>query len=416
MHSTKPISTTLFILAGLLIFCSACERFIPPPLQGKYYVKLFGGREPDQGADVIPLPNQQGFLLLGTTNSLGGSDADILLLQTDLEGNQTSEFNLNLGVDQGRSLSANPDGSGFYIGASTLQNDNQDAWVSSLDWNSSNPNWSQVLGSPEGMESIVQVYATSDQHLLVLGSSTQVDPNKNGGNGQATTGDIADIWLVKLNDQGQLLWEKRYGFNGFDAGVSIQEYAGEYYLLATTDFPAPSPQAQVPLLIRLNSEGNIIDRLVLEHGGSQLLPASFAIEPNGDWVILSTSFDGLAQTNLQKVSRDLKNVNEISLPQTDNWAEARKLIQLPNNEGYMIGALQRSLSGAPADIIVRRHAGDGSLQWENRFGYTGADEFGGIIWLGDESFLLSGTLEFANDNTMACLIRTQQDASGNVGP
>ena len=71
-----------------------------------------------------------------------------------------------------------------------------------------------------------------DQHLLVLGSSTKVDPNKNGNNGQSAAGDIADIWLVKLNVQGQTIWEKRYGFNGFDAGVSIQEFQGEYYLLA----------------------------------------------------------------------------------------------------------------------------------------------------------------------------------------
>ncbi|MEM6346833.1 MAG: hypothetical protein AAF927_23295 [Bacteroidota bacterium] len=416
MHFTKPISPFLYVLAGLLMFCSACERFIPSPLQGDYFVKLFGGRDPDQGADVIPLPNQRGFLLLGTTNSLGGSDADLLLIQTDLAGNQTSELNLNLGIDQGRSLAANPDGSGFFIGASTLQNNNQDAWISSLDWNDNTLNWSQVLGTPDGMESIIQVYATNDQHLLVLGSSTTVDPNKNGSNGQALAGDVADIWLVKLNNQGQTLWEKRYGFNGFDAGVAIQEYEGEYYLLAVTDFPDPTPRARVPLLIRLNSQGNIIDRLVLENAGNQLLPASFAIEPNGDWVILSTSFNGLAQTNLQRVSRDLKTVNEINLPPTEAWAEARKLIQLPNNQGYMIGGLQRSSSGAPADIVVQRHVGNGDLQWENRFGYTGADEFGDIIWLGDESFLLTGTLEFANDNTMACLIRTQQDASGNVGP
>lgn len=416
MHFTKPISPCIYALAGLLFFCSACERFIPPPRQGDYFVKLFGGRSPDQGADILPLPNQQGYLMLGTTNSLGGTNSDVLLIQTDLAGNQTAELNLNLGIDQGRSLSARTDDSGYYLGASTINGSNQDAWISSIDWGASSSTWDQVLGFPDGMETITQVLATSDQHILVLGSTTKVDPNKNGSNGQAAATDLSDIWLVKLDGQGQIVWEKRYGFSGFDAGIAIQEFSNEYYLLAVTDNPTPTPGLQVPLLIRLNDQGNIIDRLILDGANNGLLPASFAIDPNGDWVVLSTIFNGLAQPYLQRVSRDLTNVELITLPSSEGWVEARKLIQLPSTEGFMIGALHRSANGAPPDLMVQRFDASGNPEWDNRFGYTGADEFGGIIWLGDESFLLSGTLEFGNDNTMACLIRTQQDAAGNVGP
>ncbi len=70
-----------------------------------------------------------------------------------------------------------------------------------------------------------------------------------------------------------------------------------------------------------------------------------------------------------------------------------------------------------SDLLLVRSNLSGNLLWSKSFGNgTGDDTSGGLLPLEGESVLLCGTLSYENDNTMACLIKTEQAANGDILP
>ncbi len=75
--------------------------------------------------------------------------------------------------------------------------------------------WERSFGG-SGIEISYDIVKTPDNAYAIVGNtfSTDTDISKNNGE--------SDVWLVKLDDQGNLLWENTYGGSGFDAAHSVQ--------------------------------------------------------------------------------------------------------------------------------------------------------------------------------------------------
>ncbi len=84
-----------------------------------------------------------------------------------------------------------------------------DFWVLKID-RMGNLVWERSFGG-SGIEVSQDIAKTSDNAYVVTGStfSTDKDVSKNNG--------ASDVWLIKIDDQGGLLWENTLGGSGFDA-------------------------------------------------------------------------------------------------------------------------------------------------------------------------------------------------------
>jgi hypothetical protein len=104
--------------------------------------------------------------------------------------------------------------------------------------------WAKTLGG-EGSESANMITQTSDGGFMV---ASTVDSFGSGGN---------DILLIKLNSNGDIIWQKTYGGSGSDTASAIQQTADDgYILLGTTDSIG---QGENDLwMLRLHSNGDII--------------------------------------------------------------------------------------------------------------------------------------------------------------
>ncbi|MBL7735439.1 MAG: hypothetical protein JNL51_08270, partial [Chitinophagaceae bacterium] len=134
-----------------------------------------------------------------------------------------------------------------------------DLWLAKLDA-CGNLQWERSYGGSE-YETARDMVQTPDGGYLVLGETNSSD----GGviQGYANT---RDIWLLKLDAQGNLVWQKRYGGAGLDIGNRIIALDDGNYLIAGS---TSSQDGDIQnnhgsggytdgLLLRINPQGNVL--------------------------------------------------------------------------------------------------------------------------------------------------------------
>jgi gliding motility-associated-like protein len=103
-----------------------------------------------------------------------------------------------------------------------------DLWVAKLD-RCGNLQWEKVLGG-SNYETARDIEATSDGGYIVVGET-----NSSDGGVVSGFGGTKDIWLLKLDANGNLSWQKRFGGNGLDIGNHIHMLSdGSFYILASS--------------------------------------------------------------------------------------------------------------------------------------------------------------------------------------
>ena len=75
--------------------------------------------------------------------------------------------------------------------------------------------WESSFGGT-GIDQAQDILATSDGGYVITGNTFSTDTQVTKNNGQS------DVWLIKIDDSGQLLWQKSFGGSAFDAAHSVR--------------------------------------------------------------------------------------------------------------------------------------------------------------------------------------------------
>ena len=150
-----------------------------------------------------------GYIVAGYTDSFGSGGFDIWVLKLSTEGTVIWEKTYGrLYNDYTRSIQQTTDG-GYVVAGYTAQsiNENFDLLVLKLDSNG-NITWNKTYGV-SGSENSRDIQQTLDGGYIVAGYVESV--------GDETT----DFWILKLDESGNVTWEKSYG-------VSHNQYCSIY--------------------------------------------------------------------------------------------------------------------------------------------------------------------------------------------
>jgi hypothetical protein len=229
------------------VFFGICALLISKPVLAQSSIlwqRSYGGSA-DDGASCIVQTTDRGFVFAGHTNSNDGdvtglhgvSNDDIWVVKLDSLGN--IEWEIPFGGtqrDEANSIIQTFDG-GYALAGSTSSGDGDighatyggdDFWLLKLG-KTGGIEWEKTFGG-SGDDDAYSIIQTADSGFAVAGRTFSNDSDVTGNHGSE------DYWVLRLNLQGKLLWQRAYGSRGadeahaivqtFDGGFAVAGWAG----------------------------------------------------------------------------------------------------------------------------------------------------------------------------------------------
>lgn len=253
---------------------------------------------------------------------------------------------------------------------------NRDFWFINVD-NTGNLLWQKCIGGNHN-DRIFSLSNTSDGGYIAAGHSPLLSGSWE-----------PDMWLVKLDFNGNIEWQKSLGGSEFDGGTCvIQTSDGGYISVGSSR----SSDGDVSInygnndcwIVKLNDQGNIEWQKTF--GGSKLDGAESIIElEDGCFVFIgkTESDDGNIGYNI-----GLNNVLIVKLDQLGNliWKKSyggsgagfvRQIVASANG-GFTVAAAGSSTNGN-FDMLILEIDENGELVWEKYYGGTESDMANSLI-------------------------------------
>lgn len=377
---------------------------------------VIGGFEDDYGYDLISTADG-GYFVVGNTKSsnvdipanYGGNDA--FAAKLDVDGNVTWAFNFG-GTSEDFARQAAEVEDGYAIVGSSFSADtdlsgnygSRDIWVYKLNTDGE-LQWQKNLGG-DTVEFGTDIIATSDNGFLITGytRSANFDVAANYGG--------YDIWLVKLNGDGDISWTQNYGGTNDDYATSVIEVADGYVVGGYTysnDFDVSGNHidsgTQADFWIyKIDFTGDIIWQKCLGGTAAEIL-YKIILTASGDIVAtgsarssdgdVSAHYGGSSRTDfwLVKLDADGNLLIENNFGGTNN--DTPYAVTEDADGGFILTGETNSndfdvtihYGTTTVDIWTMKADADFNLVWQTSNGGS-QDEVGrAIIALGDENYL-----------------------------
>jgi hypothetical protein len=415
----KPLSLALFV-AATLPTQNACNQTSPssnPPTQNAHtqtslpsdtipatrpspsFCKAIGGKDADLGHSLIQT-SDGGYAIAGFTGSFGAGRGDVYVVKLDANGNlQWTKTIGGESDDWGKSLIQTPDG-GYAITGYTRSFGvgDWDVYVVKLDAHG-NLQWTKTI-SGESDDWGLSLIQTSDGGYAIAG-----DTKSFGAGGY-------DVYVVKLDANGNLQWTKTIGGPEGDGGSSLIQTSDGGYAIAgsTTSFGAGGYDVYV---VKLDANGNL--QWTKTIGG-----------PKDDWgkSLIQTSDGGYAIAGAtQSFGAGGRDVYVVKLNANGNlqWTKTiggkkedvgTSLIQTSDG-GYAITGYTQSFGAGEEDVYVVKLDAKGNLQWTKTIGGLASEIGYSLIQTSDGSYAIAGdTKSFGAGEADICIVKL--DKNGNA--
>jgi len=204
--------------------------------------KSFGFKGRDEGIALIQTKDS-GFLLVGvidvtasegqgntTAKRHAGGDYWAIKLTTEGELEWSKYFGGTF-TDTAYDVIEMVEGGFMIVGSSDSTdvdiNDNKgsyDFWVIRIS-ETGELVWEKNYGGDE-IDEAHGICSSGDGNYLIVGDTRSSNDDVSTNNG------AADVWVIKINPLGEMLWERTYGGTGFDAGRSIAPAQNGGFLLS----------------------------------------------------------------------------------------------------------------------------------------------------------------------------------------
>ncbi len=212
----------------------------------------YGGSQTDQADDVVQT-SDGGFLVVGSTYSFGGFPAWVLRLNQAGGIVWQRAYNSTMNESGASSIAATSDGgfviAGEYRSDITSSQTYSQLWLFKID-GSGSLLWQKAYSGTGKGDIGYSVYQTSDQGLVVAGLTTSY------GDAWAT------VWVLRLDSQGGVLWQKAIGGGGmamFHEAYSVVQLSDGSFIVAGYSYNQFSPgQTGTGLVLRLDAGGSVI--------------------------------------------------------------------------------------------------------------------------------------------------------------
>jgi len=223
-HSVQQTSDGGFIVAGTSYSTSGGSDVLlirTDAEGGEMWSRTFGGVLPDGGACVQQTTDGD-YIVVGYTGSDGAGAFDVWLVKaTSSGGIKWSKTYGGTEDDEGAYVRQTQDG-GYVIAGRTesFGAGRYDAWLTRTDADGTEL-WSKTFGGT-GSDEATCVDQTQDGGFVLTGR-------------YFASGRSSDVWLLKVDPSGNVVWERTFGGSEYDAGSSVEQTRdGGYVVVGVT--------------------------------------------------------------------------------------------------------------------------------------------------------------------------------------
>ncbi|HNS11887.1 MAG TPA: T9SS type A sorting domain-containing protein [Bacteroidia bacterium] len=422
----KISSLSLFSIFFACLTCIFFNSHAQPLIE---FQRSYGGSEYDRGSKAIQNSNG-GFTLAGTTFSSDGQVTgshsglcsnsnvcpDFWIINTDSIGNIVWK-NCFGGYQYDYCHSITPATNGASIACGYTRSDDDDisdligyddAWVLMLD-SLGNLVWQKCFGG-SAFDEAYDIISTNDGNYMFCGSSNSIDHDLIFA--QVPSSISSDIWVLKFDSLGNMLWNRAYGGTNADYGHSIvQTLDGGYAFLGVTEssdihFNGSGFHGFMDFVLgKISSSGDFLWAKC--YGGSDI-DEGFALQqtPDSGFIMVgkTKSIDGQVSSNHDSIFGDIWVVKTDKLGNLEwekclggiFWDEGSSVIVLEDST-YLISGTVGSFDGD----VTNNHGGEdhflvkldytGQIIWSQCYGGYDSDQNGGIIQTETDRWVMFGS-------------------------
>ncbi len=365
------------------------------------WTKIIGGAGTDGGECVVQTSNGD-FIIAGITESYGSGGYDIYLIRTDSSGDTIwSQTFGGADDDEGHSVQQTTDG-GFVIAGNTESYGAGSDDIYIIKTNSSGTaQWIKVFGGyySEIGNSIIQ---TSSGGYIVAGFTASF-----GAGGR-------DVYLVRTNSDGNLLWTKTIGGVNDDEGHSIQQTADGGYIIvgATKSFGAGNSDVY---LIKTDASGNTV--WTQTFGGSNY-DVGHSVQQTSDGGYIITGYYQSSSTGANVYLIKTDSYGDVLWTRTIGGTEydAGESVRQTIDGGYIIAGSTMSYGAGAIDVFLIRTDSSGDTLWTQTAGGSDSDAGYSVQQTSDEGYIVAGlTNSFSADSIDVFLIKLESETGIEEG-
>jgi hypothetical protein len=181
--------------------------------------KTYGGPGEDEARAIVPT-SDGGYVMAGRTGSFGAGADDVWVVKLDGRGNvQWQKTYGGSGNDYAYAIAPTGDGGYVVVGRTgSFGAGADDVWVLKLD-GQGDVQWQKTYGG-SGNDYAYAIAPTGDGGYVVVGQTFSF------GDG------YYDVWVLKLDAQGDAQWQKTYGATSGDGAYAIAPTSDGNYVVA----------------------------------------------------------------------------------------------------------------------------------------------------------------------------------------
>jgi hypothetical protein len=397
----KVISLSLVLLLFSFLISGCGPKQSTTPSTQAVWQKTFGGSS-DDVAWSVQQTKDGGYIVAGWTISFGAGGSDIYVIKLDENGNKEWEKTFGRsGDDVAWSVQQTTDGGYIVAGWSkSFGAGGDDVYIIKLDAYG-NMVWEKTFGR-SGDEAASSIQQTTDGGYIVAGYT-----NSFGEGG-------FDVYIIKLDAYGNMVWEKTFGRSGDEVASSIQQTTDGGYIVAgwTKSFGAGGMDVYV---IKLDKNGNKVWEKT--YGGSNDDWAnSIQQTKDGGYIVAGGTFSfGAGGMDVYVIKLDENGNMKWHETFGGSYDDDAWSIQQTKDGGYIVAGWTNSFGAGSYDVYVIKLDENGNMKWHETYGGSGDDFAISIQQTKDGGYIVAGLTNSFGAGGMDVYV-IKMDSVGNTGP